>query len=623
MNILVVAFSTFAIAACGGSGGGVTTPTTPPPTGGTSVTDVQGPGSTSPMNGQTVTISAIVSGDFQENDSDTDNNLGGFYVQQETPDADAATSEGIFIFDDDNPATDVSVGDRVEITGTVNEYFGETQIIANSVRVTGTGMIQATDVNLPASAVISNSDGDSIADLERYEGMLVRFSQELSVTNLYFLQRYGEVGLSQGGRLYQFTNDNAPDVAGHAAHKENVASRSIILDDGMRSTNPATSRHLTAGAAADYSIRTGDSITGATGNLRYSRGSGGGGEEGWRLMPTENIVFIDDNPRPGAPSVAGSIRIASFNVLNFFSNVDAGQAICGPLRNQNCRGADSAEELSRQLEKTVTTIALMDADIIGLIELENNATASIAMIVDALNARLGGGTATYSFVDTGTINTDAIKTGFVFNTSTIRTTGSFAILDASVDPRFVDNRNRPALAQSFEVLTNGAVVTVVVNHLKSKGSSCDSIGDPNVDDGQGNCNVTRTNAAAAIADWINTDPTASGDTDFLVIGDLNAYLMEDPLTALKNAGLTNLLDGNTNAYSFQFDAMAGALDHALASPSLNAQVVETIEWHINSDEPHLLDYNLENGRDASLFDPNSPYRASDHDPVIIGLDLTN
>lgn len=623
MNKLMIAFSVFAMTACGGSGAGVTTPTTPPPTAGTSISDVQGPGSASPMSGQTVTISAIVTGDFQDKDSDTDNNLGGFYVQQETPDTNAATSEGIFIFDGDNPATDVNVGDRVEVTGTVNEYFGETQINPSSVRVTGTGMIQAMDINLPASAVTSNSDGDSIADLERYEGMLVRFPQKLSVSNLYFLQRYGEVGLSQGGRLYQFTNGNAPDVAGYAAHKENTASRSIILDDGMRSTNPATSRYLNAGSAADYSIRTGDSITGATGNLRYSRGSGGGGDEGWRLVPTENAIFTADNPRPGAPLLAGSVRVASFNVLNFFSNVDAGQAICGPLGNQNCRGADSAEELSRQLEKIVTAIALMDADIIGLIELENNATASIAMIVDALNTRIGGGATTYSFVDTGTINSDAIKTGFVFNSSTIRTTGSFAILDASVDPRFIDTRNRPALAQSFAVLANGAVLTVIVNHLKSKGSSCDSSGDPNVGDGQGNCNMTRTNAAAAIADWIGTDPTASGDTDFLIIGDLNAYLMEDPLTALKNAGLTSLLDGNADAYSFQFDAMAGALDHALASPSLNGQVVAAIEWHINSDEPHLLDYNLENGRDATLFDPNSPYRASDHDPVIIGLDLTN
>jgi len=622
MNKFFIAISAFTITACGGSGGGVTAPpTTPPLTGGTSVSDVQGPGAVSPMDGQVVSISAIVTGDFQDNDADTVNNLGGFYVQQETPDANAATSEGIFIFDGDNPAVDVNAGDRVDITGTVNEYFGETQINVTSVSVTGTGMVQATDVNLPATAVTNNSDGDRIADLERYEGMLVRFPQKLSVTNLFFLERYGEVGLSQGGRLYQFTNGSAPDVTAYAAHQEDVATRSVTLDDGMRSTYPTTIRHLGAGAAADYSIRTGDSITGATGNLRYSRGSGGGGEESWRLVPTESVIFDDDNPRPGAPSIAGSTRIASFNVLNFFSNIDAGQPICGPLGNQNCRGADSAAELSRQLEKTVTAIDLMDADIVGLIELENNASDSITAIVDALNARVGA--ATYTFVDTGSIHTDAIKAGFVYKSSTIRTVGPFAILDASVDPRFIDNRNRPALAQTFEVIATSAVLTVVVNHLKSKGSSCDSIGDPNVGDGQGNCNMTRTKAAAAIADWINTDPTASGDTDFLVIGDLNAYLMEDPLTAMKNAGLTSLLDGNTRAYSFQFDGMAGALDHALASPSLSGQVAETIEWHINADEPQLLDYNLENGRDANLFDPTLPYRASDHDPVIIGLDLTN
>jgi predicted extracellular nuclease len=122
---------------------------------------------------------------------------------------------------------------------------------------------------------------------------------------------------------------------------------------------------------------------------------------------------------------------------------------------------------------------------------------------------------------------------------------------------------------------------------------------------------------------VNSDPTGSGDPDVLIIGDLNAYLMEDPLTTLKDAGLTNLLESNPNPYSYVFDAKAGALDHALASPSLLEQVKETKEWHINADEPPLLDYNLENGRDATLFDPDSPYRVSDHDPIIIGLDLSD
>jgi len=620
LKLSLCIFSVFSLIACSG-GSGAAPAVTLLATTGTTINDIQGSAAASPLNGQTVTVSGIVTGDFQENDADAASNLGGFYIQQESPDADARTSDGIFVFDGNNPPTDVDVGDRVEITGTVNEHFDETQVKATAVRVVGSGIIQATDVNLPASDLTTNSDGDDIADLESYEGMLLRFPQQLRVSNLRFLERYGEVGLAQGDRPFQFTNSNASNAAAYRAHKKQLAARSLLLDDGMRSSNPSIIRHLNAGSTADYSIRLGDSITGMTGNLRFSRGSGGDGEASWRLMPTENISFANDNPRPGPPAIAGSLKIASFNVLNFFSNVDSGKATCGALNNQNCRGADSTQELKRQLEKTVTALQLMDADIVGLIELENNASASIGMIVNALNQRLGS--ARYAYVDTGTINDDAIKTGFIYNTVSVQTLGQFALLSSAIDARFDERRNRPALAQSFSVSSSGAVITVVVNHLKSKGSSCDSGGDPNTSDGQGNCNLTRSNAAAAIADWMAKDPTASGDPDFLIIGDLNAYLLEDPLTALKDAGFTSLLESNSEPYSFAFDAQVGALDHAVASPSLVGQVRETLEWHINADEPPLLDYNLEYGRDAGLFDGRLPYRASDHDPIIVGLDLTN
>ena len=620
LKLSLCIFSVFSLIACSG-GSGAAPAVTLLATTGTTINDIQGSAAASPLNGQTVTVSGIVTGDFQENDADAASNLGGFYIQQESPDADARTSDGIFVFDGNNPPTDVDVGDRVEITGTVNEHFDETQVKATAVRVVGSGIIQATDVNLPASDLTTNSDGDDIADLESYEGMLLRFPQQLRVSNLRFLERYGEVGLAQGDRPFQFTNSNASNAAAYRAHKKQLAARSLLLDDGMRSSNPSIIRHLNAGSTADYSIRLGDSITGMTGNLRFSRGSGGDGEASWRLMPTENISFANDNPRPGPPAIAGSLKIASFNVLNFFSNVDSGKATCGALNNQNCRGADSTQELKRQLEKTVTALQLMDADIVGLIELENNASASIGMIVDALNQRLGS--ARYAYVDTGTINDDAIKTGFIYNTVSVQTLGQFALLSSAIDARFDERRNRPALAQSFSVSSSGAVITVVVNHLKSKGSSCDSGGDPNTSDGQGNCNLTRSNAAAAIADWMAKDPTASGDPDFLIIGDLNAYLLEDPLTALKDAGFTSILESNSEPYSFAFDAQVGALDHAVASPSLVGQVRETLEWHINADEPPLLDYNLEYGRDAGLFDGRLPYRASDHDPIIVGLDLTN
>ena len=265
----------------------------------------------------------------------------------------------------------------------------------------------------------------------------------------------------------------------------------------------------------------------------------------------------------------------------------------------------------------------MDADIVGLVEVENNASASLQAIVDALNQSLGAGT--YSFVDTGTIGDDAIKVGFIYQPAAVNVQGVFAVLDSSVDPSFDDALNRPALAQTFAQLSDGAALTVIITHFKSKGSDCDDVGDPNTGDGQGNCNRTRDGAAAALSDWVANDPTSSGDPDVLVIGDLNAYIAEDPLTTMKSNGLVNLVEAASggDAYSFIFDGQSGALDHALATASLESQVVETIEWHINADEPRALDYNLDFGRDPALFDASSPYRSSDHDPIIIGIDLTN
>lgn len=621
MRLLTLMTGIALLSACGGGGGGgATTPPAPPPAGGTMASDIQGSGATSPLVGQTVTVRGQVTGDFQEGDGDNRRNLGGFYLQDGPPDFDFDTSDGVFVFDGDTPSVDVNAGDVVEVTGEVTEYFGETQLNASSVRIVGTGTLVPAPINLPVSGTTTNSDGDLIADLERYEGMLVEFTGTLTVTEVRELEQFGEVTLSQGGRLYQFTNGNAPDAAGYDAHRQLNARRTIVLDDGLRTRNPDEIRYLDAGNASGYSIRSGDTVSGLVGNLRYSRGSGGNGDETWRLMPTMDPEFESANPRPGAPSIGGSIRVAAFNVENFFTTIDAGQDNCGPSGNDGCRGADSAAEYTRQLGKIVTALALLDADIVGLVELENNADASLVALVDALNARVGAGA--YTYVDTGTIHDDVIKTGFIYRATTVSATGDFALLDRSVDSRFNDARNRPALAQTFSVAATGAVFTLAINHLKSKGSPCDADGDPNLGDGQGNCNMTRTNAAAALADWLATDPTGSGDDDFLILGDLNAYTREDPLTALTNAGLVNLLDSTAEPYSFSFDAQAGALDHAVASASMAAQVVDVIEWHISADEPELHDYNLEFGRDPALFDASTPYRASDHDPVVVGLDPT-
>jgi len=246
----------------------------------------------------------------------------------------------------------------------------------------------------------------------------------------------------------------------------------------------------------------------------------------------------------------------------------------------------------------------------------------LANLVDGVNAVVGAGT--YAAVETGPIGDDVIKVAMIYKPATVSLNGAFAVLDSSVDPTFNDEKNRPALAQTFTENATGESVTVAVNHLKSKGSNCDSLGDPDLGDGAGNCNLTRTSAAAALVSWLAADATGTGEDDVLVIGDLNSYDMEDPIDALIAGGYSDLVAdfGGEYAYSYVFSGEWGYLDYAMANVSLQSAVTGTTVWHINADEPDILDYNLDFKKPAqqALYEPNA-YRASDHDPVIVGLTL--
>jgi hypothetical protein len=237
----------------------------------------------------------------------------------------------------------------------------------------------------------------------------------------------------------------------------------------------------------------------------------------------------------------------------------------------------------------------------------------------------------YDYIATGTIGTDAIKVGMIYRPAVVTPVGDFKLLTSAVDPRFIDTKSRPSLAQTFEVSATGARFTVALNHLKSKGSACDDVGDPDLGDGQGNCSQTRRAAAEALVDWLATDPTGSGDPDFIILGDLNSYAQEDTIDEIKAGSddtvgtaddYTNLISDfqGAYAYSYTFDGQAGYLDHALASASLSGQVTGAADWHINSDEPDVLDYDtsFKPPTQDALYEVN-PYRTSDHDPVVVGL----
>ena len=256
---------------------------------------------------------------------------------------------------------------------------------------------------------------------------------------------------------------------------------------------------------------------------------------------------------------------------------------------------------------------MLDPDIAGIVELENNPTAAIQDLVNSLNSAVGAGT--YAYIDTGTIGTDAIRVGLIYKPARFIPVGAYKILNSTVDPNFLDTKNRPSLAQTFQTPA-GARFTVVVNHFKSKSSSCADVGDPDTGDGQGNCNLTRTKAATALVNWLETDPTGSGDSDFLIIGDLNSYAKEDPITALKNAGYINLIEGSgePQPYSYTFEGESGTLDYAFASPNFDSQIAIPSEIHVNADEPSALDYNNYN---QPLLYASNLYRYADHDPILI------
>ena len=578
----------------------------------TPIGQIQGTGTASPMQGSVVEIEGVVVGAYPGTSG-----FRGFFVQEEDGDQDgnAATSDGVFVFDANGGAS-YAEGDLVRVRGRVTEFSNLTQLDnLTNVATCDTGeSVTPTPIALPfASSTFA----------ERYEGMLVEepSDHDLVVTELFNFGRFGEIMLTTDERQWTPTHLVDPGPAAVAMQAAINLDR-IILDDGRNDQNIDPTVFPAGGLSASNTIRVGDTVAGGSFVLEQRFGA-------YRLQPTSDLPTIEPtNPRrPTSPDVGGDVRVAAMNVLNYFTTFDTirgsgnGPDICGPLASLECRGANTGFEFQRQRTKIIEAILGLDASVVGLMEIENNPTASIQDLVNGLNAETAPGT--WTFIDTGTIGTDAIKVGLIYRPADVSPVGAHAVLDSSVDPRFIDTRNRPALAQTFDA--DGGRFTVVVNHLKSKGSACGAGDDDTSSGGAGNCNLTRTRAAEALVDWIAEDPTGSGDRDVLVIGDLNSYAQEAPIDVFRNAGYTDTLAASlgSEAYSFVFQGLSGYLDHGLASPTLAAQVTGAAEWHINVDEPPVLDYNddFKSPNHVNTLYAPTPYRSSDHDPLVVGLDL--
>jgi predicted extracellular nuclease len=257
-------------------------------------------------------------------------------------------------------------------------------------------------------------------------------------------------------------------------------------------------------------------------------------------------------------------------------------------------------------------------------EVENDgyaADAALPQLVDALNRALGRD-GDYRWIDPGVprVGGDEITVALVYRATRVTPVGAAARLETGA----FANLNRVPLAQAFEPAGGGARFTVVANHWKSKGGCEDAQGaDVDRDDGQGCWNARRVDAARDLSDWLATDPTGSGSADVLVTGDLNSHGEEDPIRLLRQRGYVDVVAqfAGPDAYSFVFAGRSGRLDHALASPSLALRIAGAAEWHANADELTVFDYStaFKSPRRRALYRAD-PFRASDHDPLIVGID---
>lgn len=554
--------------------------------------DVQGSASVSPLNNQVVIMEAVVTADFRAS-----NLLRGVFVQspEYEYDDDARSSEAVFVYDP-NGLMRAPIGQRVRLLATVNEYSAQTQLTqVQAWKACGSdNSVNALSLNLPLS------ENDS---LESYEGMLVRTAQELAVNDSYNLARYGELVLSFGGRLWQPTELVSPGAAAMQLQAQNNARR-ILLDDASSAQNPAPIIYPAPSLSYDNSVRVGDTVRSFTAVLSEAFGH-------YRLQPTEPLLFERVNQRREAPkrTPQSTMRIASFNVLNYFNGDGKGGGF------PTSRGANTAQEFARQREKIANALLALDADIIGLMEIENDGDeddSALADLVNALNQRSTTGPV-WQRVLTGQLGSDEIRVALIYRSDRVLTQGAAQRLDTGV----FAHGNRVPLSQRFAQASSAQVVRVVVNHFKSKGSCPSDTANANADrgDGQSCWNALRTQAALELSQWLNDNSGANERT--ALIGDFNAYLMEDPIRAFIAQGYQTVSEAG--AYSYVFDGQSGQLDHGLVNGKAKNEIVQVKHWNINADEPRALDYNLEFKtveQQLSLYG-NGPYRSSDHDPLVI------
>ena len=512
--------------------------------------------------GDAVAVRGIVTGDFRGDDG-----LRGFFLQSREPTADGLP-RAVFVFTPDMVADDgdFGPGSEVLVRGQAAEHRDRPQIgWVDDVQVCAEpGLPAPVELALPAA------DRD---DWHRLEGVKIGIDDPLTVTGNFQLARFGTLDLAIDGRLFRPTQFADTSGADHDA-------RRLLLDDASYARQPRPVPYLDG----EGTRRVGSVVPHLTGILTHAFGN-------WRVHPVapDELAFAAANPRPEPPSRAsGTVRIAGFNVENYFLTLGE-------------RGAADESALEHQRSQLGAVVAGLQPDVLGLVEVENDPRA-VDDLVGRLGKAAGRGSGFRHFGINGPVGNDAIRTVLAWDPEVVEVLGGPYIDRDEI-------HHRPPVAGHFRLRDGGPGTLVVAIHHKAK-SGCPDSGD--IDRGQGCWNELRIEQSRALARFLARKQEQLGTSRVLIVGDVNAYGAEDPVTLLREAGYRDLLKQlpRERRYTYVFRGESGSLDSALATTALITDVVAADTWAINADEPAAL---------HEFTTVGGPWRLSDHDPVIVDL----
>ena len=601
-----------------------------------------GEGDDSAMVGATVTTVGVVTAAYPAGESGLAATLDGYTIQ--TPGSGGAWDEGrarsdaLFIYVGENGRIP-AVGTCVRVSGTIGEYPATTATSNPSslTQLAATGFTQVDGCEAVAPTPVTGVPTDGQA--ETYESMLLDPQGTWTITDNYAANQYGTLALTPGTEpLRAATDVVAPGQAARDYEAANAA-RVITLDDG-------TNTNLLKGAATEVPYaylangapaRVGYHVTfSAPVVLEPRHGS-------FVFQPTSMVAGHPDRSpvivtgqRPSAPTVAGDTRVATFNVLNYFSDLGVDEAGCTGYPDRTgafvtakackVRGAYSRQAFANQEAKIVSAINALGADVVALEEIENpvavgvgsDRDAALARLVTALNEALGSDVWAYvPSPPTIPAGEDVIRVAFIYKPAAVTPVGDSVIHD---DAAFSGLARQP-LAQEFVRRTteraSAPSFVVIANHFKSKGSVPVGAGDGNTDsgDGQGNANAIRVAQASSLASFA----ARYADKPTLLVGDFNSYSQEDPIKTIEGAGWERV--SGSGEPSYVYAGRSGSLDHVFANAAATPLVAGVTSWAVNAQESIAFEYSRA-GMNAHLaVEAEDPYRSSDHNPEIIGLRL--